>query len=163
MPDYKNGKIYKVVDNTNGNIYYGSTTQKYLSMRLSGHKNEIKHQPTNSINQILINGDYTILLVELFPCNSKDELCSREQHFIETFECINKRNAKSNRDILNQQYKNHHYKYKEKRNGKAKEWKLKNNYKKTQQRIQQYVLSWGGDLRAFNNNLLKIDLSIYLE
>ena len=31
-------KIYRIVDNTNGNIYIGKTKQKYLSSRLSKPK-----------------------------------------------------------------------------------------------------------------------------
>ena len=37
MVNYQLGKIYKLVDNTNGNIYIGSTCLPYLSSRLAGH------------------------------------------------------------------------------------------------------------------------------
>ena len=42
MVNYQLGKIYKIVDNTNGNIYIGSTCEKYLSNRLSGHQSKYK-------------------------------------------------------------------------------------------------------------------------
>ncbi len=32
------GKIYKIVDNTNNNVYIGSTTQLYLSNRIAHHR-----------------------------------------------------------------------------------------------------------------------------
>ena len=35
-------KIYKIIDNTNGNIYIGKTEQKYLCERLSSHKYDYK-------------------------------------------------------------------------------------------------------------------------
>ena len=42
MPDYQQGKIYKIVCNTTGLLYIGSTTQKFLSSRLSGHMRNYK-------------------------------------------------------------------------------------------------------------------------
>ena len=38
MVNYQLGKVYKIVDNTNGNIYIGSTCEPYLSNRLGGHR-----------------------------------------------------------------------------------------------------------------------------
>jgi hypothetical protein len=32
-----------------------------------------------------------IILLELCPCNSKDELTSRESHYIRTLDCVNKK------------------------------------------------------------------------
>jgi predicted GIY-YIG superfamily endonuclease len=40
MPNYQDGKIYKIVDNTNGDIYIGSSTIR-LSARLQNHKQDI--------------------------------------------------------------------------------------------------------------------------
>ena len=42
MPDYSKSKIYKIIDNTNGNVYFGSTTQS-LAQRLAGHTNGYKY------------------------------------------------------------------------------------------------------------------------
>ena len=36
------------------------------------------------------NDNYNIFLVENYPCNSKDELLSRERFYIENNECVNK-------------------------------------------------------------------------
>jgi predicted GIY-YIG superfamily endonuclease len=33
-------KIYRIVDNTNGNIYIGQTKQKYLCQRLAEHRSD---------------------------------------------------------------------------------------------------------------------------
>ena len=38
MPDYKLGKIYKLINNINENIYIGSTALRLLCMRKSGHQ-----------------------------------------------------------------------------------------------------------------------------
>ena len=37
MVNYQLGKIYKIVDNTNNNIYIGSTCEPTLARRLSNH------------------------------------------------------------------------------------------------------------------------------
>jgi hypothetical protein len=90
MVNYENGKIYKIVDNTNGDTYIGSTTQKYLVQRLSSHVYDAKTNENVTSKQIILNGDYNIILIENYPCKSKDELHARERHFIETMECVNK-------------------------------------------------------------------------
>jgi hypothetical protein len=93
--DYQNGKIYKIVDNTNGNIYVGSTTKKYLSQRLTAHVKAYKRHLNGKHNymtsfKILENKNYDILLIELCPCNSVEELRTRERYHIETIKCVNK-------------------------------------------------------------------------
>ena len=39
---YSRGKIYRIVCNTTGEQYYGSTIEPYISNRLSGHICEYK-------------------------------------------------------------------------------------------------------------------------
>ena len=86
MSKYQNGKIYKLVDNTNGDVYIGSTITT-LAHRLTVHKLK-----TNlCVSKIIIqNGDYTMVLIESYPCNNKNELLMRERHWIENTICINK-------------------------------------------------------------------------
>lgn len=93
MPDYQNGKIYKIVCDTTNKVYYGSTTKKYLSSRLNTHK----HAYLNNLNSytsryVLEGGNYSIILVENYPCNSKDELHQRERYYIENNNCVNRVN-----------------------------------------------------------------------
>ncbi len=38
MVNYSLGKIYKIVDNTNNNIYIGSTCEPTLARRLASHR-----------------------------------------------------------------------------------------------------------------------------
>jgi len=94
---YQRGKIYKIVDNTNDNVYVGSTTEPTLARRLAKHVANytayLKGNKTNYITSFIIfkNKDYYIELLELVPCNSKDELLVRERHYIKSIvECINK-------------------------------------------------------------------------
>jgi len=81
---YKNGKIYKIVDNTNGNIYVGSTIQP-LNIRLNQHRRPCR----NVSREIIKNGDYKIELIKNFPCKSKYELEEEEKKYILENECIN--------------------------------------------------------------------------
>ena len=100
------GYIYKIFDNTNNNVYYGSTIQK-LSIRLSGHRRSYKDyligksRFTTSF-KIIENGDYTISLVETIEYNDKIELTARERFYIENYDCVNKvipnRNLKEYRE-----------------------------------------------------------------
>jgi hypothetical protein len=84
MPNYSNGKIYRIVCNETGEQYIGSTTQS-LALRLGQHKCHC-----NCISrQILERNNYAIVLIEEYPCENKEQLCRRERHYIETMECIN--------------------------------------------------------------------------
>ena len=85
MINYQNAKIYKIVCNNTGKQYIGSTVQNRLSSRLATHKNK----KIGSSKEIIEGGNYSIILIENYPCNSKDELHKRERHYIETMECIN--------------------------------------------------------------------------
>jgi hypothetical protein len=94
MPDYKNGKVYKIVCNVTGMIYVGSTTQS-LSMRMTGHRATYKHFKQGKCNnmtsfQIIEQGNCDIILIENVVCESKEELHRRERHFIESLVCVNK-------------------------------------------------------------------------
>jgi len=86
MPDYQKGKIYKIVCNDTNEVYYGSTCQ-YLCNRKTCHKdskNICRSRP------IIDRGNWDIVLVEHFPCNSKEELLMRERYYVDNNECINK-------------------------------------------------------------------------
>lgn len=43
MVNYEFAKVYKIIDNTNDNIYVGSTCEKTLALRLSKHVACYKH------------------------------------------------------------------------------------------------------------------------
>ena len=98
MPNYKDGKIYKIVCNLTDECYIGSTTEPTLARRLSGHVGSYKSWKAGKSKKvrsydIIDRGDYKIYLIESYPCNSKDELISREGEIIRqnrmSCECIN--------------------------------------------------------------------------
>jgi len=124
MDKYENGKIYKIVDNTNNNIYIGHTTEKYLSKRLQHHLYQYKYwkegkKTYTSSFKIFENNDYRIELLE--NCNCKDvyELKNRERYYIENNDCVNL--SVPNRTKL--EWKNQVYKEQQSINEKA--YKLK--------------------------------------
>lgn len=92
---YHRGKIYKLVCNVTGDVYYGSTVEKTLARRLSGHIRDYKsylkgnHAYVTSFS-IIEKGDYDIVLVEKYNCETKDDLRKRERHYVEDNVCINK-------------------------------------------------------------------------
>ena len=89
MPiDYKKGKIYKIVNTENNNIYYGSTTQP-LHKRLNEHRRQ-KHNSCMSKNLCVDLHNCSIVLVENFECNTREELLMRERFHIENNVCVNK-------------------------------------------------------------------------
>ena len=96
MVNYAQAKVYKIVDNTNGNIYVGSTCEPTLARRLAGHVGNYKRYLNGKYHyvtsfKILENNDYAIVLLEACEnITTKDELHARERYYIETLTCVNK-------------------------------------------------------------------------
>jgi len=88
--EFQNGKIYTIRSHQTNKYYIGSTNQKTLSQRLGKHRVNYKLYLTNNINyissfEILQYTDHYIELLELYPCNTKDELHRREGELIRQF------------------------------------------------------------------------------
>jgi hypothetical protein len=86
---YQNGKIYKVVNDYDDMIYVGSTTQT-LSRRFSCHATKVINQrwPMPLSVAISTHGKehFQILLIQAFPCTTKDELEAEEYKVMKSFE-----------------------------------------------------------------------------
>jgi hypothetical protein len=96
MPNYQNGKIYKIV-NTEGTLTYIGSTCQTLAMRKAKHHNNFKrwkNDKNHFVTSFKVFDDdeegCQIVLLENFPCDSKIELEKRERHYIETMKCVNK-------------------------------------------------------------------------
>jgi len=134
MPNYQNGKIYKIVCDVTNLIYYGSTVQKYLSNRITGHRENNKKGMTSGIDGMT---NPKIYLVEKFPCECKEELLKRERFFIENNDCINKKIPlrtpkeyhRKNKDKINAKSKEYYEKNKDELKTKQKEYREKNKDK----------------------------------
>ncbi len=114
MPDYSLGKIYKIVCHKTGLVYIGSTCEPTLARRLAGHVGVFKRFLNGKLLKqitsckVLENEVYEIILIESYPCESKDELHRQERFYIENNECVNKcipsRKQEEYRDI-NKEYR----------------------------------------------------------
>lgn len=94
MPDYQNGKIYKLVSSNSNEIYIGSTTL-LLSLRKAHHRRLYKSYKLNNIGRYCSSyklfelGDVDIILIEEFKCDNKEQLHARERFYIEKNNCVN--------------------------------------------------------------------------
>ena len=100
MSKYAEGKIYKIISDQTDMIYVGSTSEKYLSSRLNRHRIHYrsyvagKHCYITSF-EILKYDDSKIILLELYPCQCREQLLAKEQSYIDMFKSkiVNKQNA----------------------------------------------------------------------
>ena len=83
MPNYENGKIYKLTCDKSDKIYIGSTVLT-LNERLSKHKGK----KSCLSRQLLELGEVKIELIQNYPCNNKKELETKERHYIEKYKNI---------------------------------------------------------------------------
>lgn len=125
MPNYQNGKIYKITSQQTDDVYYGSTTM-ILKDRWKAHKSRWKLK--------LKYDGAKIELVELFPCSCKYELEAREGYYIKNNKCVNQRiptrTDKEYREDTKDKIKIQQQKYidnnKDKISEYQKKWYLKN-------------------------------------
>lgn len=141
MPNYQNGKIYKLISDHTNKIYIGSTQLNYLSSRMSQHRDYYKNYKIGKFSymtsfDIMEYGDTKIILLENYPCNSINELNARERYYIETMECVNKiipgrtkkeyRSVRINMDRHNEQQRRYRSEKREKENRKRYQRKQPN-------------------------------------
>ncbi len=92
MPNYQNGKIYKIW--CGDDVYYGATTRT-LAQRMTKHREGFRYNKKMKCTSSLLFEKYglencKIELVELFPCHSNEELNAREGFYIRNNACLNK-------------------------------------------------------------------------
>ena len=86
MPDYNNGKIYKIYNTITDNIYIGATTQ-LLHNRMQNHITASKDEKLQHLtlykcfNEHGVSNFY-IELIEKYNCNSRGELFAKEGQYI---------------------------------------------------------------------------------
>ncbi len=98
MVNYQNSKIYKIESPLGDKIYIGSTTKEYLSQRMDTHRSEYKSWKLDKLKKrtksVEVFDEYglencIIVLLENCPCNTKDEIYSREAFYIKSMKCVN--------------------------------------------------------------------------
>jgi len=99
--DYENGRIYKIepiCDHKENEVYYGSTSQK-LCKRMDAHRGNYnqwkKNGKARKVRVYDLFDKYgiencRIYLIENYPCDSKEQLESREGYYIKNNVCVNK-------------------------------------------------------------------------
>ena len=133
---YQNGKIYKILNIVDDDVYVGSTCQS-LSQRMSKHRWSMKtnHHTgmlNDKINEHGIDAFY-IELIEDYPCDNKEQLNAREGYHIRLTGTLNNRIAgrtkgqyyADNIDKITQYKKD----YRETHSDAIKTWKK--NYRET--------------------------------
>ncbi len=116
---YQQGKIYKLTSHQTDDIYIGST-KDILSRRFFSHKSDynryIQEKDSKYLTsyELLKYEDCVIILLELYPCGSRDELRARERYYQDLLPCVNKQrayrtieDAKSDRKIYEEVNKEH--------------------------------------------------------
>lgn len=84
---YSNSKIYKLTSSHTNNIYIGSTTMS-LCKRFNCHKSDYRRLKYVSYCELLLYQDCKIELIEIYPCETKQQLLKREGYYIDNFRNI---------------------------------------------------------------------------
>lgn len=130
MPNYKNAVVYKIESPQTDKVYIGSTTLT-LANRMCKHRHMYKSGKGNlTANEILKFDDAKILLIEKYPCNTKDELHTREAYWIKNLDTVNK-------VVPKQTDKEYREKNKEKLKANNKKWVEANKEK-----VADYKKEW---------------------
>lgn len=160
MPNYQNGKVYRIWSPSTGLQYIGSTCYP-LHKRLYEHRRRYKAYVANGNTgryytsyEVLKEADHKIELVELCPCNLKIELTATEGKHIRELDCVNKYIAgrdkkeyrQDNKERIKEQSKQYRQdnadrikQYLEDNKDKIKEQK-KRHYQNNKDRLKQKVV-----------------------
>jgi group I intron endonuclease len=98
MKTYAIGRVYKIQNTIDDKIYVGSTTQT-LSVRIGGHRRDVKKdskRPIHSHMRLHGINNFVIVLIEQLPNVNKEQLRAREDHWIKQLDTV--------KNGLNRQY-----------------------------------------------------------
>jgi hypothetical protein len=159
MPDYNNGKIYKLWSPQGDDIYIGSTTQS-LSIRKAEHKRNYINDSVCS-SKILFQkyDDVRIELIEQFSCKNKQQLNKREGHYIRALVCVNRcvagRTQKEYREDNKEYYKEYDKQYRENNKEYLKEYHKEYNkeyYEKNKEKLREWYEDNKEKIKEHNQN-----------
>lgn len=96
--DYSTTKIYKIWSTHGDKIYIGATTKKYLTQRMTAHRNSYKtwkNGKSKFITSYILFDEYDISncfieLLEAKECKDKNEQTQLEGKHIRQLDCVNK-------------------------------------------------------------------------
>ena len=113
--DYKNGKIYKITNCIDNEVYIGSTAAP-LTKRFSWHKARINTERYQNrkvykhINDLGFD-KFSISLVENYPCTNKTELRRREGELIREHGTLNIKIEGRTKEEFHQEYPDYNKNY----------------------------------------------------
>jgi hypothetical protein len=142
MNKYENGKIYKIeaINGEEGDIYIGSTSQKYLCNRMGKHRKVYKdykaNKPVAKTTPFILFDKYgvencIITLLELVNCQCKEELLAKERFYLQTLQCVNK-------NVPLRTNKEYYQDNKEKITAYKTKWEIDNKSKRDEYRHNRY-------------------------
>ena len=93
MTNYKNGRIYKILNTTDDTVYVGSTTEALCKIMWK-HKWDVKNNRFMTRPLYVKAKEYGfenfyIELIENYPCECKEELVAREGYWIRQIGSLN--------------------------------------------------------------------------
>jgi hypothetical protein len=153
--DFGKGKIYKITNDYNDEVYVGSTCD-LLTKRFSYHRGDHRKERCKNIPIYKLMNEigferFRIELIEDYQCQDKYQLRQREGHFIReigtlnkliagrTKQEYNKEYAKDNKDKLGEYKKEYYEINKDKIQENNKEWREVNKDKISEQGKEYYL------------------------
>ena len=132
--DYSKGKIYKITNDYNDDVYIGSTCDT-LGRRFSKHKSDSKtekhiHKPLYRLINDIGFDRFRIQLIDNYPCEDKYMLKQKEGEYIRQLGTLNKNIAGRTLQEYQQkpEYKEYQKEYRQKPEYKEyqKEYRMRN-------------------------------------
>jgi glucan phosphorylase len=154
--DYANGKIYKITNCVNDQVYVGSTCTP-LTKRFSYHKKQ-RFARDNPLTKLMIElgtDKFSISLIEDYPCTNHTELFRKEGEYIRELGTLNQRIAgrthnewnQEHRDLMNERSKLH----RENNVEHYKQYRQANKEKKAQRQSQRWTCDRCGSECSFGS------------
>eukprot|EP00971_Amphidinium_carterae_P097069 1921200-Amphidinium_carterae.1 len=90
MPDYSKGKVYKILNNIDDEVYVGSTIES-LSARMAKHRASTNKDYKLYQHMLNLGSDnFYIELIEDYPCDNVYQLRAKEGEWIRNIGTLNK-------------------------------------------------------------------------
>ena len=147
---FQNGRIYKILNYIDNEVYVGSTCQP-LSKRMAKHREEINNE-TKARKPLYIKmkehgvEHFYIELIEEHPCENGEQLRKREGHYIREIGTLNKkiegRTLKEYRDETKERIQARCKEYREENRERDKNYREENR-ERIQARCKEYRANKG--------------------
>ena len=142
---YENGKIYKIVNVVNDDVYVGST-YNMLCRRMEkhrSHRTQYAHRPLYKLMNEIGVDKFRIELIEDYPCSNKENLRKREGYFIRQMGTLNvviedrtaKEYKETNKELIQAKWKEYYETHKDKLIEKARGYRATHKEEQKQYKL----------------------------